>query len=339
MSQTLLDVENLAIAFKAGSGYAAATRGVDLALSPGETMALVGESGSGKSVTALALMGLLPRNAQVTHRRMRFDGQDLGAFQTRDWQRLRGPGIAMVFQDPMTSLNPLMRCGEQVAEGIRLHRNISHAEARRETLTWFEAMDLPEPERRYQAYPFEMSGGQRQRVMIAMALACKPKLLIADEPTTALDVTVQAHILKLLKRAQAEHGMALLLITHDLGIVRDCVERVQVMYAGSVVESGPVDSVLNQPMHPYTRGLLDSIPNPDKPVARLKAIEGVVPPAGQSVAGCRFHPRCGFAEATCKSGEMPGLQRIAIQGDSKGSRWTACPIAMAHSRWQEGGIP
>jgi oligopeptide/dipeptide ABC transporter ATP-binding protein len=327
-NEPLLVAENLAVGFKGPSGLVAATRGIDLTLGAGETLALVGESGCGKSVTAMALMGLLPRNAEVTASRLRFDGKDLLGYGASDWRALRGRGMSMIFQDPMTSLNPLMRCGEQVAEGLRLHLGLGSADARKETLQWFEEMGLPEPERRYVAYPFELSGGQRQRVMIAMALATKPKLLIADEPTTALDVTVQAQILKLLQKTQNRHGMALLLITHDLGIVKDCVERVQVMYAGHVVEQGAVADVLSHPMHPYTRGLLRSIPDPTKPVRRLQAIEGVVPRAGEAVPGCRFHPRCPEAISSCRQGGFPGLRPVPGQSSGVSQHMSACPVAL-----------
>lgn len=331
----LLEVENLAVAFKTAAGTVAATHGIDLTLRAGETLALVGESGCGKSVTAMALMGLLPRNALVTANRLRFGGKDLLQYQAADWQALRGRGMAMIFQDPMTSLNPLMRCGEQVAEGLRLHLGLSAAEAHEQTVHWFAEMGLPEPEKRYRAYPFELSGGQRQRVMIAMALATKPQLLIADEPTTALDVTVQAQILRLLKSLQTKHGMALLLITHDLGIVKDNVERVQVMYAGQTVEQGPVSRVLTQPMHPYSRGLLRSIPDPEKPVKRLQAIEGVVPRAGEAVPGCRFHPRCPEAITACKQGESPRLLAVNDPRHGQASKLehlAACPVTLSQSQ-------
>ncbi len=319
----LLEVENLNVHFPQEGRIVQAVRQSSFALGPGETLGLVGESGSGKSVTALALMGLLPGNAQVTASRLAFAGRDLQANSARDWRALRGAGIAMIFQDPMTSLNPLMRCGEQVAEVLRLHRGMAGEDARKAVIELFEEMDLPEPERRFSAFPYELSGGQRQRVMIAMALAGRPKLLIADEPTTALDVTVQAQILKLLSRAQKQHGMALILITHDLDVVRDTVDEVLVMYAGYGIEQGSVKSVLAHPRHPYTQGLLASIPNPIRPTRRLDAIPGMVPAGYAEVPGCRFHPRCKRAEAACAFGGHPAL--LPVPGNALHA--AACPVA------------
>lgn len=319
----LLSVQNLNVHFPQEGRIVQAVRQSSFTLGPGQTLGIVGESGSGKSVTALALMGLLPRNAQVTATRLSFAGRDLKAFSASEWRALRGAGIAMIFQDPMTSLNPLMRCGEQVAEVLRLHRGMTGDAARKAVIELFEEMDLPEPARRYSAFPYELSGGQRQRVMIAMALAGRPKLLIADEPTTALDVTVQAQILKLLGRAQKQHGMALILITHDLDVVRDTVDDVLVMYAGYGIEQGPVNSVLAHPRHPYTQGLLASIPNPDRPTRRLEAIPGMVPAGYAEVPGCRFHPRCKRAEAACALGGHPALR--PVPDDARHA--AACPVA------------
>ncbi len=305
----MLEVRNLRVAFasdREASASVDAVRGLDLDLESGGTLGLVGESGSGKSVTSLALMGLLGPSAKVTAQSLRFEGRDLLANGPQDWRALRGRRIAMVFQDPMTSLNPLMTCGEQVAEGMRLHLGRTRAQAKSDTVALFERMEIGEPERRYSQYPFELSGGLRQRVMIAIALACKPRLLIADEPTTALDVTVQAEILRLLRERQAEEGMALLLITHDLGVVADMVEKVQVLYAGAPVESGPTGEVLRRPRHPYTLGLLRSVPPLRRRLEHFEAIAGTVPSPQERIDGCRFHPRCFMAEERCRVETPPG---------------------------------
>jgi len=258
----MLEVSNLSVAFKSDLGFVSVTHHIDFTLEAGATLGIVGESGSGKSVTSMAVMGLLPqRSSRVTADRLAFDGRDMLKLSPGDWRGLRGKDIAMVFQDPMTSLNPLMRCGEQIAEAIRFHQGKGRREAKLEAVALLDRMGIPNPERRVEAFPFELSGGMRQRVMIAMALSCRPKLLIADEPTTALDVTIQAQILKLIRELQKDYGMALMLITHDLGIVRDMVENLLVMYAGRVVEKGRAAEVLDHPTHPYTLGLLRSIPS------------------------------------------------------------------------------
>ncbi len=313
----MLDIEDLGIAFKMGERFVPVTSGVSFALEPGATLGIVGESGSGKSVSSLALMGLLPkRGSQVHAKRLKFLGQDLMQFSERDWRRIRGREIAMIFQDPLTSLNPLMSCGEQISESLRLHQGKSRSEARTIAIELLEQMGIPQPEMRYRSFPFEMSGGMRQRVMIAIALACKPKLLIADEPTTALDVTIQAQILDLIRELQKQHGMALILITHDLGVVQDMVEELMVMYAGRAVEKGDMRAILTAPSHPYTRALMDSIPNLDKQVARLQAIEGVVPKPLDILPGCRFQPRCKMAISACEAGEP------TLMGDNRQS--SAC---------------
>ncbi len=306
----MLEVKNLGVAFRMGTGMGETmvpvTTGIDLRLEAGATLGVVGESGSGKSVTSMAVMGLLPkRSAQVTADRLMFNGRDLLCLSPREWRALRGRDIAMIFQDPMTSLNPLMRCGEQIAEAIRFHQGKGRREAKLESIGLLEQMGIPNPDRRYLAYPFELSGGMRQRVMIAVALSCRPKLLIADEPTTALDVTIQAQILRLIRDLQKSYGMALMLITHDLGIVQDMVENLIVMYAGRVVERGLAAQVLNKPSHPYTLGLLRSIPSLDRKVARLASIEGVVPKPTDIVPGCRFHPRCFMAVEACRKQDPP----------------------------------
>ena len=313
----MLEVSNLSVAFKGDLDFIPVTHDVSFSLAPGATLGIVGESGSGKSVTSLALMGLLPqRSARVTADRLTFDGKDLLKLPAKEMRALRGKEIAMVFQDPMTSLNPLMRCGEQIAEAIRLHQGKGRSEARTEAVALLERMGIPNPERRVGAYPFELSGGMRQRVMIAMALSCRPKLLIADEPTTALDVTIQAQILRLVRDLQKDFGMALMLITHDLGIVKDMVEDLLVMYAGRIVERGRAATVLERPTHPYTLGLLKSIPSLETKSKRLVSIDGVVPKPTDVVPGCRFHPRCDFAIDACK------LQAPRMEGSPEQS--SAC---------------
>jgi oligopeptide/dipeptide ABC transporter ATP-binding protein len=315
----MLEVKNLSVAFRMGnqdSKFVPVTAGIEFSLEAGATLGVVGESGSGKSVTSMAVMGLLPkRSAQVTADKLVFNGKNLLTLPPREWQNLRGREIAMIFQDPMTSLNPLMRCGEQISEAIRFHQGKGRGEAKLASISLLEQMGIPNPERRYRAYPFELSGGMRQRVMIAIALACRPKLLIADEPTTALDVTIQAQILTLIRDLQKTYGMALMLITHDLGIVQDMVQELMVMYAGSVVEKGRASQILKTPTHPYTLGLLKSIPSLDRKVLRLASIEGVVPKPTEIVPGCRFHPRCFMTEEACKQ-KMPALEGDRIQSSA-----------------------
>jgi oligopeptide/dipeptide ABC transporter ATP-binding protein len=302
----MLEVSGLSVAFKGEPGFVPVTKDVSFRLAPGSTLGIVGESGSGKSVTSMALMGLLPkRSARVTADRLAFEGKELLSLSSREMRSLRGKDIAMVFQDPMTSLNPLMRCGEQIAEAIRFHQGKGRDGAKADAVALLDRMGIPEPERRARAYPFEMSGGMRQRVMIAIALSCRPKLLIADEPTTALDVTIQAQILKLIRDLQKDFGMALMLITHDLGIVKDMVEELLVMYAGRIVERGKAARLLERPSHPYTLGLLRSIPSLEGKSSRLHAIEGVVPRPSDPVPGCRFHPRCFLCVEACKRSEPP----------------------------------
>lgn len=297
----MLEVRNLGVAFRMEGKWVPVTQDVEFSLAEGGTMGLVGESGSGKSVTSLALMGLLPRrSAQVTADKLEFQGADLLTLSARGWRELRGRDIAMIFQDPMTSLNPLMRCGEQIAESIRYHQGKDRREAKIQAVELLGRMGIPDPEKRSGSYPFELSGGMRQRVMIAIALACRPKLLIADEPTTALDVTIQAQILDLIRGLQKDMGMALLLITHDLGIVKDMVSDLMVMYAGRVVERGRADKILASPSHPYTHGLLRSIPDLSRKQSRLSAIEGMVPKPTETVPGCRFNPRCFLADEECR---------------------------------------
>ncbi len=294
----LLAVEDLRFYFRAARAPIRAVDGVSFDVAAGETVALVGESGSGKSVTALSLARLAGGAGYFAGGRVWFDGRDLVRLPPDELRRLRGAAISYVFQEPSTSLNPVFRAGWQVAEALRLHRR--GLDARAETLHLFQMVGLADPERCWRAYPHELSGGMQQRVMLAMALACRPRLLVADEPTTALDVTVQAQILELLVRLQAELGMAVLLITHNLGLVAGVAARVNVMYAGRIVEAGPAAAVLRAPAHPYTRGLLDAVPRLGAAGVELTGIPGAVPHPARLPAGCKFHPRCPQARPACR---------------------------------------
>ena len=306
----LLEVEGLEIGFAGDAGFAEAVSGIDLDLPQGRTLCLVGESGCGKSVTALALLGLLPvPPARVAAKTLRFEGRDLRHLPPAELRRLRGNRIAMIFQEPMTSLNPALTVGEQIGEVLREHRGLSRAAATAEAIALLERVRIAEPQRRVDDYPHRLSGGMRQRVMIAMALACKPALLVADEPTTALDVTVQAEILELLGELRRDTGMALLLITHDLGVVAEIGDEAAVMYAGRIVERCAVGRLFERPEHPYTLGLLGSLPTGEPSQRRLTAIGGTVPLGHAMPAGCRFHPRCPFAVDACRA-EVPPLREL-----------------------------
>ncbi|MCX0498440.1 ABC transporter ATP-binding protein [Erwinia billingiae] len=272
---------------------------ISLEVHAGETLALVGESGCGKSITSLALMGLLPGSAEVKHGSLTFLEQNLLTLSPRDYADIRGNQLAMIFQEPMTSLNPAFTLGDQLSEAVMRHRNVNRREAMKVALQILEKVQIPAPEMRLKAWPHQLSGGMRQRVMIAMALINQPKLLIADEPTTALDVTIQAQILALLNTLKAETGTAVLMITHDLGVVAEVAQRVAVMYAGQVVETGDVEEIFNDPQHPYTIGLMGSIPSLGARSAALATIPGTVPLPEQMPAGCRFATRCPFAETRC----------------------------------------
>jgi peptide/nickel transport system ATP-binding protein len=281
--------------------------GVSFAVAPGKTLAVVGESGCGKSVTALAIMGLLPQGARIGGA-IRFDGQELTALDAEAMRGKRGAELAMIFQEPMTSLNPAFTAGEQVAEALRLHQNLSPAAAMDRAVEMLTRVRIPDAGRRARQYPHQLSGGMRQRVMIAMALACRPRLLIADEPTTALDVTVQAQILALIDELKAETGTAVLLITHDLGVVADHADEVAVMYAGRIAERAPAAALFSRPQHPYTVGLLGAAPSLEGGAERLASIEGTVPDLRNPPTGCRFAPRCPFAVARCA--EQPPLAPV-----------------------------
>jgi peptide/nickel transport system ATP-binding protein len=313
----LLAIEGLKVVFHGERGRAThAVDTIDLTLTRGATLGIVGESGCGKSVTALAIMGLLARTAAVSGV-VRFDGTDLVTVSEAQIRELRGNRLAMIFQEPMTSLNPSYSIGEQIVESLVAHRGLSRKDARRRAIELLRRVDIPSPEKRIDDYPHKLSGGMRQRAMIAMALACEPELLIADEPTTALDVTVQAQILDLLRELRRAGRVAVILITHDLGIVAEICDAVAVMYAGEVVEQAPAATLFERPAHPYTVGLLGSLPRLDQQVAQLAAIEGMVPDMSALPNGCRFAPRCPFADDRCRR-ERPPV--VALEGD----RWSRC---------------
>ncbi len=312
----LLDIHDLRIHFDTENGVVRALDGVDIGLPQGKTVCLVGESGCGKSVTGHAVLGLTPRNGRIVSGSIRFDGTELLRQGESRLNRIRGREIAMIFQDPMSALNPVHTVGAQLKESLVLHQRLDDGGARREALRLLEMVSIPEPAARLREYPHQLSGGMSQRVMIAMALACRPKLLIADEPTTALDVTIQAQILDLLRQLQAEIGMSVLLITHDLGVVAEMAHDVAVMYCGRIVESGSVDLLFANPSHPYTQGLLRSLPRVDRDADELSPIEGSVPSPFELPPGCSFAPRCGFATESCHARfppleAKPGGQSVA----------------------------
>ena len=301
----LLDVRDLRTTFATDDGEFAAVDGVSFTLEAGRTLGLVGESGCGKSVTSLSIMGLVAKPPGRVEGQILFDGADLLRMSVGELRELRGNRLSMIFQEPMTSLNPAFTIGEQINEAILRHRRTSRAEARALTIAMLERVRIPSPAQRYDDYPHRLSGGMRQRVMIAMALALSPRLLIADEPTTALDVTIQAQILELMRMLREEMDTAIILITHDLGVIAEVADDVAVMYAGRIVERAPVHALFAEPQHPYTIGLLGSIPQLHLAQARLAAIEGQVPTAMSPVQGCRFHPRCPFAVDQCREASPP----------------------------------
>jgi peptide/nickel transport system ATP-binding protein/oligopeptide transport system ATP-binding protein len=302
LAAPLLAIDRLAISFPGEDGRARVVDRMALEIAPGETLALVGESGCGKSITALAIMRLVPKPGRIEpESSIRFDGRDLLSLSVPEMRALRGGKIGMIFQEPMTSLNPVTTVGSQVEEAIRLHAEVSADEAHRRTIEMFQLVGIPDPGKRVDAYPHQLSGGLKQRVMIAMAMAMRPRLLICDEPTTALDATIRAQILELIRNLATTTGTAVLLITHDLGVVNVIADRVAVMYAGQIVEEGTREELLGRPRHPYTQGLLRSIPRPEARGRRLEEIKGAVPRPGQWPAGCRFHPRCAKVFDPCPS--------------------------------------
>ncbi|MCG4516235.1 ABC transporter ATP-binding protein [Eggerthella lenta] len=303
----LLSVKNLSTEFPVKKGIVRAVEDVSFDVDQGQILAIVGESGSGKSVTSLSIMGLLAEPGHVAGGSMEFEGKDLATLSEKQYRELRGNDMAMIFQEPMTSLNPVYRVGNQIVEAIRTHEKVSKAEAKDRAVDLLRKVGIPSPEARINDYPHQMSGGMRQRVMIAMALACNPKLLIADEPTTALDVTIQAQILDLLRRLRDDTGMAVLLITHDLGVVSETADRVVVMYCGQVVEEAEVRTLFDHPMHPYTLGLLKSIPRlEDDDSKRLYMIKGMVPNPLEMPPGCHFSDRCDSCMDICRT-KVPEL--------------------------------
>jgi dipeptide transport system ATP-binding protein len=302
----LLEIENLSVEFPSRSSVLHAVEGVSLTLDAGDVLGIVGESGSGKSVTMMALMGLVPYPGRVTASKMRFDGHDLLGLSMKDRSRLTGKDVAMIFQEPTTSLNPCFSVGFQLAETLRVHLGMDSKAAKRRSIELLEQVGISDPETRLKAYPHQLSGGMNQRVMIAMAIACNPKLLIADEPTTALDVTIQAQILDLLRSLQRERGMALVLITHNMGVVSDMAQRVAVMYAGQIMEQQPAQDLFQRPRHPYTEALMAALPERSDGSARLATIPGMVPGLYDRPTGCLFAPRCNYADDDCR-GQRPGL--------------------------------
>ncbi|MDD6283098.1 ABC transporter ATP-binding protein [Oribacterium sp. HCP28S3_H8] len=302
----ILKIDNLHTWFHTDSGIVKAVDGVDLTLRKGHTLGIVGESGSGKSVTALSVMGLLMKTkGKIEDGAIYLDGEDIVTFPEDKKRELRGGKISMIFQEPMTSLNPIMKIGDQIVEAIRAHQKVSDREAREQALSMLKLTGVPRPEHMMREYPFELSGGQRQRVMIAMALVCKPEVLIADEPTTALDVTIQAQILELMNQLKKETGTSILFITHDLGVVAQVCDDVDVMYCGHIVEQGTVRDIFKSPRHPYTKGLLDSIPRIGEGRDELYSIPGNVPNPKYMPEGCRFAPRCARCTEACK--KEPGF--------------------------------
>ncbi len=331
MAETLLTVKNLKTYFTTESGEARAVDSVSFSIDRGETLGLVGESGCGKSVTSLSVMRLIPDPpGRIAGGEIRFRGQDLVTLSDPEMREVRGNDIAMIFQEPMTSLNPVFTCGYQIDEAVILHQGLGPLEARAKTVEMLQLVGIPDPAQRANEYPHQLSGGMRQRVMIAMALCCNPDVLIADEPTTALDVTIQAQILELLERLQSELGMAVLMITHDLGVIAEVADRVAVMYAGKIVETADVDRVFEQPRHPYTIGLLESIPKLTEQKDTLSVIPGTVPDATRFPSGCRFAPRCTRAKDVCTQNEPPLL---GIEGESKANgHQVACWFAEGYPK-------
>jgi oligopeptide/dipeptide ABC transporter ATP-binding protein len=312
-SAPLLDVQHQTVVFEGSRSKVTAVDDVSFQMAAGETLGLVGESGSGKSVTAFTILRLVQPPGRVTAGRVLFEGRDLLALPERDMRQVRGARISLIFQEPMTALNPVMRVGDQIAEALTVHGLASGSDARGHAVDLLAAVRIPDAAQRVRDYPHQLSGGMRQRVMIAIALACRPPLVIADEPTTALDVTIQAQVLELLRELKAQYNLAVLLITHDFGVVNEVADRVAVMYAGQIVEEGTRAELLGHPRHPYTQGLLKSIPRPEARGTRLNEIKGVVPRPGKWPAGCRFHTRCPLVFDRCRSEEPARTSVSATQ--------------------------
>ncbi len=315
MSKPLLQIDNLHIEFRTSRGHLQALNGVSLGVQPGEIFGVVGETGCGKSITGLSVLQLLPKSAHITAGSITFDGQDMLSLSERAMRHIRGERIAMIFQDPSTSLNPVFTIGSQIERVVRTHLDLSKKAARKHTVEMLEAVGLPDVERIMASYPHQLSGGMKQRAMIALALSCRPSLLIADEPTTALDVTIQAQILALLRDLQQKFGIAVILISHNLGVVAQVCDRLAVLYAGRVAETGPTETIFEAPHHPYTQGLLKAVPRPATRGHQLTAIPGNVPPNPGAVVGCAFAPRCIFAFERCKQ-DRPTLIEVDSQHQS-----------------------
>jgi oligopeptide/dipeptide ABC transporter ATP-binding protein len=310
MSANLLEIRDLQVHFKTEEGVVPSVNGVTFSVSKGETLAVVGESGCGKSVTSLSIIGLVSSPGEVVGGQILFESRNLLELSKKELRKLRGNEISMIFQEPMTSLNPVFTIGNQIGEVIRLHQGLNKKKTREKSIEMLELVGIPRPEKVIDNFPHQLSGGMRQRVMIAMALSCNPKLLIADEPTTALDVTIQAQILELMKKLSKERDTGVVLVTHDLGVVAEMADRVVVMYAGKVVEEASVFELFSNPKHPYTKGLLNSIPKIDHQREELDSIYGTVPNPLDMPSGCAFHPRCPQADSKCKSME-PLLEQIS----------------------------
>ena len=304
----LLDVQDLVTQFKLDDGILTAVDHVSFSIHRGETLGVVGESGCGKSVTAFSILNLVSPPGRVVSGKILFEGENLLGKSKHDMKKIRGERISMIFQEPMTSLNPVFTVGDQIDETLRVHKGLNRREARQKTIELLKLVNIPLPEQRYREYPHQLSGGMRQRVMIAMALACDPQLLICDEPTTALDVTVQAQILKLINRLKRQLGMAVMLITHDLAVISEVADRILVMYAGRIVEESPEAALFEKPLHPYTEALLKSIPHVGKGTEKLYMIEGMVPNLLQKHEGCLFAPRCQYATDLCRKSEPELMQ-------------------------------
>jgi peptide/nickel transport system ATP-binding protein len=319
----LLEVENLQTHFRTPDGVNRAVDGVSFHVEEGETLAVVGESGCGKSVTANSILRLIPEPPGKIAGSIRFRGADLLRLSDKEMRRVRGNDISMIFQEPMTSLNPVLTIGRQLGETLRLHQRVSRREADDRAMEMLQLVGIPEVKRRLTEYPHQLSGGMRQRVMIAIALSCRPKLLIADEPTTALDVTIQAQIMDLLEELSQRTGTALLFITHNLGLVAESCSRMLTMYAGQVVENGPVDEILSRPLHPYTAGLLGSLPQAKHRKSKLPSIPGRVPSPRDMPAGCRFAPRCSYVEAACRT-----PQQLLAHGERHARCWRSDTLVL-----------
>lgn len=310
-AQALLHIENLKTVISSKDGKLVPVDGVDITIPKGKTVGIVGESGCGKSMTAMSVMGLLPNTTHIEEGKILFQDMDLTKLNSKELRKITGDKISIIFQEPMTSLNPVIQVGKQVREAILLHEKVSKEEAKQRVIEIFRQVGIPEPERRYNAYPHQLSGGLRQRVMIGMAMVCNPDLLIADEPTTALDVTIEAQILHLMRQLQKDKGTSIMMITHNLGVVAEICDQVYVMYAGKVVESAEVHELFQNPKHPYTQGLLGALPKMDSR-QRLNSIDGMVPTLKDMPTGCRFAPRCPMATQRCRE-EQPALVDVTAE--------------------------